>query len=1834
MPAQKLYDYNTSFSLMRTNPALSGNVKITVDSSGGVWLNSFDADTLLTSDIFKKYNVTGDKSYAEDLFTFFNPSVISSSVVFKVGRFTNGDIEASNNYAGQYDFFYTSGAQTLIDKNYEEEFSYLAPLWLRSELPDFFVIFKVPGPISYKYSENQTVINQGVKYKVVKDYDQDNFVVRYGTDPSGNPVYYSDGDFFKGLPGLASYSITSGQGSVVLFEELYNLENVEDVETYFTEKILPNSEAVKTYDLRSGTKIGDYIRGIFSNLGEQYSPVYINFGEGGFSYFNGISIQSGTYTQAGELMRDYFVSSGSTVQMDLERYVTEGFARNSIVCPNLLNLEFLFDDTEAQDYDINRYYGAYVSRNDTGEFKLNGNFLYEFRNSEGNENYPVPSRNAFGYYYDNTSYPVAATSGVRLYYEGASGFLPGSNDTNSTNYLKLFYVTDKNDNFYSLKRIENWDPSVTASSPYGYGPYEPVNETFGVTGSTGCTAGTFVLQNTSVDLLNFTGIDDQLVSARGFINGQNGRPYFDIKFLQNWNISNKDLVIKIYWPQGSRTEGAERYDIIRSGDFSGTIVWVAGSTYSSGNNYYFNASVGTPSEVAGAFSSSVYEVSDIVWDSGTVESSSVIRVKNPNDIGNSTYYVSVFDDYDYFESKYQWLWSPSSAYSTGDIVRYNGRYYQALSNISASPSSSNINPDDLEGVSWDLYYSLSSSGYIEVKGEDAAQVSGIRYFQGGTDKPRIRVAFDDDLLNLVKPGNFIQTEKGFSLISEIDRYVDDPIYDSNTKLVTGFNDYNLIRVAVISDVYDRINLGSDSRFNVFEPYILKTGVFTFFDFKDFDFDFWSSNYGITPNYETYRYFQLLPGTEGEIEDGIEYYVKNGSVSYDGTVYNQLTTFIGVSGATSFDNASTGNIIPVVYPLQFSDANYNQYSVSTGYEDDLDSFSGFVGIRSIEQTAPIPDSATKVQTFNYGLLADEYSYLKENYTVERANLSRIVPFINKWGYKDGTDSRGHQYRLNLTPAFTPSNFSPTFQNLYADPKYLTHEWFLLENVPRQFPVEFMKDQQSYVGSKIDIASVLDPSPNSSLYLSSYFTVSPSDYPVEYQDLKDETKEMFTEFSYNEGTGFYETVFRGAKVTLKKRSDFKADLQGNNNINLYVNGFRGYEGYRYASLLRVIPEDSTTIQSPVSYRFIENNTQKFIIFLVDVVMNDYKLQPLGYTGGTGGSPIVDYTLLYSLSNKNILAEQFISDQPLYTIADIKLSSALNLGYSSGSSVNTATNPGVIFIDPNPDYDTDLREEVNLTYSNSVAFSSFGYTGAGSFSVPSISCLYPWSNGVSEKFLEFGPIGQGSNYYFDIPFSFSSPVTVPVGAGSIYSGQPVFQVQGGEDYFDFITKRTSFSYVSERVNTLNPYVDYESYFYNETSSSPTLKIDDFAISFEQPAQIFKPSESRPARVFSSNAASNRPGLVPGKGPETQSVKVPNSYEIQVTLNGVPSQLLRHSGKYEPMFRKTLFFINDKTDTIPNTGIDLSFRNCTFGPQVYNFGIIKNLNYTKVSQNNILQASANLPAGPRYPLVGQSPIARKDFNVFQSSWDAGYYNDFTTATVQSPVAGTRAMLERKSFLGSKIMKTPSNVIIDNQIVLQVSNNSGITDVSAINLEAFNSLIPIQSINAANSGTQIGLLTPYNNPNPLSTINNGIFPNVEILWKKINSTTINGVIRLDRMLRRYLMNDGVGDVFLNNIISEFGVGDPASIQDDILSYLELNIAPVYEGSILQVYVKKTATGVQDPKLQVRGDIAATERLRLGYIPDKNLILTKVDNLVYNFSYKLESGFNYQLIFRFNIDKI
>lgn len=1988
MASEKLFDYNSSFGILRTNPKLTGNLKITLDSTGGVWFNSIDANVTLSQQKYKKFRITGNSTFAKDVHTFFDEGKTQNDVIFQVANLTNGSTQPSETFNGQYDFFYASGASTLIDKNYPENFRYFQPLWVRDVLPEFFVIFKVPNPLSYPYPTNTTSILDGSQYKVIqKPGTTAPFVIKYWDTTTNAFINYTDSQIFTGNSIYNTYTIVQGEGVVTLMDELKFYNNVNDVKSFFNSKILPYAQAIATFDLRANTLIGSYIRSLVNNPGFRESPISFSMGNNNFTYFNGASISEGVLTQRGEILNDYLSSPDSSSQIDFEEYITNGFSRNGIICPNLLNLEFLFDDPDSDLYTINRYVGFYVSRNDLAEFKLNGEYFWENRNNPDNLNLPKPTRNNIGYYYSPTPAFQSSTGGIRLYYEGASGWMPGSQDVNVYDAQKLYYITDKKDRFYSPSRFENYsegageylyDP-ITNTYYYSdwvnntpeylqFGPYYPNNKTIdkaysilytgegyseygyvniitngshgfedgslvtitgsspqingqwrimvspgstgdsflipttlssgtgivsgstgyvpgetvryvnpsvypdqgasgglfqGTTGSSSYQTGSLVIQRRSVDLLDFTGPDDKIGSYVGNITGQKGRAYTNVTFQKSLDLSNP-VVFKIYWPNGSRGDLNNRYDLVTSGDYAGTLSgWTSGSYYSTGDDFYFNWSQGTTSEIAKAFSGAVSDISNVVWDTATSNSDSIIRVKNPGSKQNSQYLITVFSDYPTFESNYAGTWDNSSSYSAGNIVTYLNTYYQASTSIPSGSTNPNQNRPPTESGEWSLYYPFSYPGYVNINGVDASQISYVQSFVGGTDTVQNRVVFSQDESGNVIPGNWIEVQTGkgitggMALISSVTRFVDFPIYDNDptatTGTVTGFKGYQEYLVATVSDKNAVINLGSNSSFNVYSMAKLYSGVFSFFDVKDMNFDFWSSSYGITPTPEFHRYFQLTPDQSGQILAGVKYYVKSGQIVVERGTINQRTinagqVFIGL-GITSFQdlllNGQPAIVLPAVFTRMgyvnstWSTPTYN-YGPAVPSEQNLNGFQGFYGIQSLSPEGVI-DENIKRTLFEYGKLGTEYEFLQENYTVTRANKSRIVPYINKWVYNGGTDSRGNLYRLNSSPAFSPTNFSPGFQQDRPNPVYFTHEWMLLEGVPRQFPSASISSQNSYLPYKIDLDKIRSASPNDSDYFESYFTVDPLDYPSPYNSTSNEVKELFTPFKFNQGTGFYDTIFRGIKISLKRRSTL---TNPQNDLEKFVPNYRGFEDYKFASILRVVSETTDSVQAPVRYEVIENIPQKCILFVTYVVIKDYRALPLEYTGITGGDPYLDYLLMYSLSDKKkttslgkaalpptgVTGADGPTGSALYEIDDIKLSASLDLSFSSSSQCSPYSN-GQVYIIPNSEYDTDLREEINLYYpvgstgslSATGASGSFFAIAGSTASSPLSYSYYPWPIGRSQNVVDFGPTNS-TNYFFQIPFAPSNPVLdIPLASQGAYRNKPVTQVGGGENYFDFIMKRISLSYIADKVNTNSPYISYITYDYSTSTGATISTSNYFELSFLQPSAIRKGTGLVPVKSYS--------------GPQTLGQNQPTGYEIVNGGISYSSDILRYNGGYEPLFRKSIMYKNDKIDSIfRNISTDLSFRNCTFAPERSGFGLIPNLSYTKVSLGApILSLSQGTAQGSVYPLVGQTPIAIKDFPIFQSTWDPGYYNWYTSSTSQTPMAGTRSMSEYKTFMGSKMMQTPGQVTTYTFISLEISRTSGVIDPQIINSEATVATKEIQSINSSNSGTGIGQLGPALVGVDLSKLDEGIYPDVEVFWQKdtINNK-VYGVLRLDRVLRRYLLNSGIDAVFVENMITEYGVGNPNNIQDDVRSYVEQNVVPVYEGKMIELFVLKSGKPLGSNQLLITGDLVNSDKIKYGYVIQPNFSLTQRTALTYSFEYSLESNQNYSLTFNFSIGKI
>ena len=124
--AEQLLD-KASYSLIRTNPKLTANVKVVSDGTD-IYLESFSASTRLSSQRYKAFKVDGTNTYDEDVFRFFNSGKFPKEAAYEVFQeFENTSVLSS--YGNQYEMFYSAGTRSVASESYSQSLGTLAPLW-------------------------------------------------------------------------------------------------------------------------------------------------------------------------------------------------------------------------------------------------------------------------------------------------------------------------------------------------------------------------------------------------------------------------------------------------------------------------------------------------------------------------------------------------------------------------------------------------------------------------------------------------------------------------------------------------------------------------------------------------------------------------------------------------------------------------------------------------------------------------------------------------------------------------------------------------------------------------------------------------------------------------------------------------------------------------------------------------------------------------------------------------------------------------------------------------------------------------------------------------------------------------------------------------------------------------------------------------------------------------------------------------------------------------------------------------------------------------------------------------------------------------------------------------------------------------------------------------------------------------------------------------------------------------------------------------------------------------------------------------------------------------
>jgi hypothetical protein len=1634
---------NTSFNILRVNPKLSTNVKLVVDTKGGLFLESFDANEELSKSKYKAFRVSSSTKYEYDLARFYKDT--PTDVIFQVQRDAS-DLSVLKDFGKQYEMNYMLGAESVNSVSYSEEFGILAPIWLEKNIPDYFVVFRIEEPVSVNNIDapdenaNQSLVN-----------DPNNFI----------------------------------------------------------ENILKKAKIIKTFDLSLNSEAGKYIRHYRNSERFPEAPLLFNFERNEPTYWNGIDLHEGGFTSKPEFIYDNFFAKDTTILED-EFFITQGFERNSIACANIMNMFFLFDDKDVKEFTINRYFGLYVNALNEGTFQVSGKELYMDSFYENqvpkpkDENYLVK---------DNTADLIQKNEdGIVIYIDKDSVdsvYEPGDTDNNTSIDLKeyhflpkdsdvsslvsLFYVQDKNLDFYNLKINSTWNhgtelrlKSEVINWKNFTGVEEPILTTLSRVSEVPGKASTFLRVNSTVPHGDkyFTGlvkkqiyrfIPETIIPGDTFTITDNVSVSISVNAVTN-NVNNLLDALKTAWKNEtfgkfpnysvSVKDGAlvvseksfsgadvnfttsvsgpsSEFNVIKdvSADLEGFTITADGmSNIPAGTaNGRFFCPTGTNKEIAKAMTAAFNNIKDGFFEATNVDNLVILVAKNA---GNR------FNDL-----------------SIGRDLFFTGAHVNVISNTPGF-----THPDF---STW--------------------------YYEGGNNEPGSRVFVDIDTFNDFNlPNRFVKTidktgkETGLAPVKKVSYYIDEPIKNKDGKIV-GYKNIDKFCTIIIHDE-EIIFRDSIKYVYLYELFKVPFGRFSIFPIKDMDIDCYSPEYGderelnIESTY--YKEFDITNDiTQSEIED-----------------FYDTKEFATLQGLLENENVDSEIVSP------------------------------------------------KIEI--------EYDRLNENFIQELSTPSRIAPYINKWVYRNGKDTREHDYRLISSEAFGITNFSPSEDEFTRDPDYFTHEWYYLQKLPFYYGMydkSLLKDVFSYFPDPLDVTSNGLYNVNSD-YFTEYFTVDLLKYPIldttneiiMSEELVPVKKQLrYGVFEGGTNVNFSTAFFRGVKAIVKERIESQTVINYNLQ-NIKFKESNRYNDYKFSAVL--IPHSgqypSGKKRRSVEIEFIENRKFKNITLVIyvriDDLLNQIKVDVSNVTI-TQPSAFIDRTILYALDSRftSINSIDANTDGSM-DYEDVLLTGAIDMRLSAGTSFALG----------------NIRGTANVTGELTEFIDELILNKQGSYNI--VKAV----SGTSTRFFQVTSV-KTDDWFTANPIT-GGPQPIALTNSQVQNGTYTY-LGGGYKYWDQRLTKVSYAAIADLVNNGNPDISYH------TVLEDGSVVDNlFVIELQTAKPVVKPS------YIKSISDNNKP--------VNFNLTDTIGYQLVVKDRATVQPIYRHSGKYQPKFIDIINFEDPYiTETFANDVIRenqirgfIRDKNTQLKIES-NFGLIKNLFYHKISDKNkkgVLELTKNDAYKPLYPLIGEIAIDKKDFYTFASNWDAGYFDRYIGKVNKTPIIGTRSIIEKKSFFGSKIMK-----ILDE---IQVETFDPIEATSELELETI--------------GAEI--LKPDN-------------PYEIVYLNKRGQIIID--IYLEKRLTEVLAAAGIEDYFASYIKPEYGFGLLDSIKDDVTGYIVNNILPRYTIGLVELYVKKTRVNT----------LNITQPLVNSTIPDTTKNMSGMSQ-VKDFSYNALTGrsnFNIRIIY-------
>jgi len=1648
--------HNNSKPLLRTNPRLTGNIKLVTDSRGEIYLESINANKDLSDSRYKRYGVSSESDYSYDVSRFFNDNKTPYDMVYETKRRAS-DLSVLESYDLQFEEDYQYGTRFNNSKLYDENFRIFAPIQIDTNIPKTFVIYRVNSP------------KPNVNYGDLGADKQDRI-----------------------------------------------------------KSVLANATIIKTFDLSESSKLGKYIRRHVYNEFFQDSQLTVSFEKNEQTFFKGIDLVKGGFSSKGEFIYKDFVATDKPL-IEANDFITDGFKRNRIVSSNILNLEFMFDDEEASEYSVSRYFGLFVDEIPSGKGKIQrvNSGLIKFKDLT-----------SFMHYNDSGS----SSSLI----DGNTFAIPSSQmmrDIPVLGYVKC------DTHYHNIKNGSEW-------SAENY---------------------TLKINDNGDDINRFTGIKDTLTTVEleenagvGYdfvklsvvdipFNGdsisviENKRQSYCIRVINH--VPGSNMTITASYPTQTTVQissGATKEEALDNLEnqlsISGLSVEREGDViFVKEVHAYFND---INLEVSSSNPAQVIKVEKNYTSSNLLEN--LITANSAIDKGRCT--DREFSNQGNIKDVVVALAGAiSKQEGIQTIVNNKDIYVYSNRNIGYARYQHAILVSKSNVV--DFVSSLNTDESNDLKIAQAVLNDWNAYYLIGGHSDGRSVLISNDSIGGLNIGDYIDSKKtaGYNKVLDIVENLEDVTSNYSKVVLT-----------------TRHDLGK-GEFKVFREFEAEIGLFSAYDIYDMNFDFYdTSNSDLKElKYETYQNTNYTPANQAifNAEEGQEEEALDGIIDPD-YIKDPALFFAGLN--------------PILYPetpeeqvISKIDSEYDRLQEN--------------GLKEFAVESRVVPNINKWVLKDAKTVRDNPYYLNVNEAFGRTNFSPDITvegkdpksFTHEWFYIVNKPDYLKHFMLNDT--FSYINYISGFELTKDMFKSIEEDYFTNFMVSDGFDVSIDPDEQQIYVVTIsedsnngyvvyingEAGSTLNMITNNTYYFDlsnvdpALFSIEDSVGMYQQENIGGIEFGVYTPDTY----GFFEFTYgssQGGNISVSNQdfNKFEAFVKTNRNIKYSIgNGgndrsfastiFKGlkFEFKNRKEFDKIKPSEflkdgtfndykfSTVVdyktgqnRNSIDYEVIKNDAFKFIIFYITVNLDE------DYVGNT-----LNRKLSYLLSNQLNLQED-----GEYDVDDVRISGALDLSNIDSNSPGPYIVNGITHFDGSePNFLTQISPNSDNTYGPlSIDYQILDEDGNPLIYQIQIVSVISDSQLVIEG-LPFNENGETIDPVY-------LPLSLQEFAEYVYMG-------GGVNNHSLLLNNISINNIVNLINENDPSIKYTT-----VTKEGEIQSNRFVMSIDDGNEIVR--------------ASNLIAAADNNKPKSYSLfNGTIGYELQ-TRNSYYPFLIRHSGNYVCDLKPVVTFTDvyshfkvnrnyaknsfleernfkDKFYRHPSSYIDESFYKRVHRAESYyikynrtnvafnlgfisddgrhdsNWGMIKNHFYHKVNEDNstgVTKLSESGEASPLYPLIGEIAIDKRDVNVFRSSWEDDYYRTALAGGESSSSPGTFSTKESRSYLSSTVMKLRESYT----------------------------------------------LTSF------TTQNAGTFENLDLILKN-NSHEANVVFAEDseRVYIDFYMTDLISDVLsvsgVANEIQKYvdaasSFQDKTDLTDDVKSYVNTNLVNLFTVDEVEIYTRRS----------------------------------------------------------------